>query len=212
MGRGYKIPGDAKFPMTPVICLALFHIRYRQVNHSQRMGEKHLRPWIEAELSGKIVAGHCNCVAGLGESCSHVASLLWVIEAGVRIRDSLTVIQKKAYWVMPPAVKEVAYSLIHSINFQGKKAAHKSHCSPCGQTKVSSKAAIKQANVICQSSDKKDDFFGFICIVVKSCYSCFGERSSLSVYSESRFTRISIASSCSNFIALIIEQNPFHNC
>jgi len=26
---------------------------------------------------GKIIAAHCNCMAGLGESCSHVATLLW---------------------------------------------------------------------------------------------------------------------------------------
>ena len=42
-----------------------------------------------------MVAGHCNCMAGLGESCSHVASLLWALEAGVRLRYSMTVTQKK---------------------------------------------------------------------------------------------------------------------
>ena len=31
------------------------------------------------------------------ESCSHVASLLWAIEAGCKRRDSLTVTDKKAY-------------------------------------------------------------------------------------------------------------------
>ena len=58
------------------------------VNHSQRLSNKPLIPWIIAEPSGKIMTGHCNCVAGLGETCSHVASLLWAIEAGVHIRDS----------------------------------------------------------------------------------------------------------------------------
>jgi hypothetical protein len=54
------------------------------VNHSQKMREKPLIPWIVAKESGKVVAGHCNCMAGLRESCSHIASLLWALEAGVR--------------------------------------------------------------------------------------------------------------------------------
>ena len=34
-------------------------------------------------------------MAGLGESCSHVGLLLWAVEAGVHLRDSMTVTQKK---------------------------------------------------------------------------------------------------------------------
>ena len=41
---------------------------------------------------------------------SHVSSVLWAIEAGVRLRDLLTVTQKKAYWVIPNDVKEVPYA------------------------------------------------------------------------------------------------------
>ena len=68
-----------------------------------------------------MVAGHCDCMAGLGETCSHVASLLFAVESGVRIRDSMTVTQKKAYWVMPNGVKEVQYAPVKDINFIGKK-------------------------------------------------------------------------------------------
>uniref|UniRef100_A0A1X7TAX0 SWIM-type domain-containing protein n=1 Tax=Amphimedon queenslandica TaxID=400682 RepID=A0A1X7TAX0_AMPQE len=39
-----------------------------------------LIPWIIAEKDRKIVAGHCDCMAGLGGTCSHVASFLWAIE------------------------------------------------------------------------------------------------------------------------------------
>ena len=85
------------------------------------MSEKPLVPWIIAENTGKIIAGHCNCMAGMGESCSHVASLLWAIESGVRIRDSLTPTNKKAYWVIPQAVKQVPFSPVKNINFKGKK-------------------------------------------------------------------------------------------
>ena len=57
----------------------------------------------------------------MGKCCSHVASLLWAVEAGVRIRDSVTVTQKKAYWVMPHSVKDVPYSPVNKIEFLGKK-------------------------------------------------------------------------------------------
>ena len=46
-----------------------------QVNHSQKLNEKPLTPWVIALESGKILAAHCNCAAGIGETCSHVASL-----------------------------------------------------------------------------------------------------------------------------------------
>ena len=55
------------------------------------MSEKPLTPWVVCENSGKVLSAHCHCMAGLGESCSHVASLLWAIEAGCKRRDSLTV-------------------------------------------------------------------------------------------------------------------------
>lgn len=59
-------------------------------------------------------------MAGLGETCSHVASLLWAVEAGVHLRDSMYVTQKRPYWVFPPSVKEVPYAPLSRINFQGK--------------------------------------------------------------------------------------------
>ena len=49
-------------------------------------------------------------MAGLGETCSHIASVLWAVESGVRHRDSLTVTQKEAYWVLPTRIKEVPYA------------------------------------------------------------------------------------------------------
>ena len=56
---------------------------------------------------GRILAAHCDCMAGLGGTCSHVASLFWVIDFGVESRESLTVTHTSAYWVMPPAMKSV---------------------------------------------------------------------------------------------------------
>jgi hypothetical protein len=47
--------------------------------YSQRMNDTPLRPWIIAEKGGKIISAHCDCMAGLGEACTHIAAtLFWV--------------------------------------------------------------------------------------------------------------------------------------
>ena len=56
-----------------------------------------------------------------GETCSHVSSLLWVVAVGTEKRDSLTVTQKSAYWILPPPVRSITYAPIKDINFIGKK-------------------------------------------------------------------------------------------
>ena len=66
-----------------------------QVNHSQKLSEKPLILWIIAEPSGNIYCAHCDCMVELGQCCSHVASLLRAVEAGVRISDSMTVTQRR---------------------------------------------------------------------------------------------------------------------
>ena len=72
-------------------------------------------------MNGKILAAHCDCTAGLGESCSHVSSLLWVVATGVEKRESLTVTQKSAYWIMPSAIRSVPFARLKEIDFIGKK-------------------------------------------------------------------------------------------
>ena len=42
------------------------------------------------------------------------------MESGVRLRESMTVTQKKAYWVIPGAIKDVPYAPVCQIKFIGK--------------------------------------------------------------------------------------------
>ena len=76
---------------------------------------------------GEILAAHCNCVAGLGETCSHVASVLWASEAGVRQRELLTVTDRRAYWVQPTYVNDIPYAPVRDINFTGRKGFKAAH-------------------------------------------------------------------------------------
>lgn len=57
-----------------------------------------LIPWFIAESEGKLLATHCDHIAGLAETFSHVAPLLWAITTWVKKRESLTVTQKSGYW------------------------------------------------------------------------------------------------------------------
>ena len=72
-------------------------------------------------VDGNILAAHYDCMAGLGETCSHVSSLLWVIAVEAEKRDALTVTQKSAYWVMPQPISSVSYAPIKEFDFICKK-------------------------------------------------------------------------------------------
>ena len=60
-------------------------------------------------------------MAGLGKSCSHVGALLFYVDATVRIRDSKTVTQEKAYWLLPTVHRECEYKEIADIDFTAEK-------------------------------------------------------------------------------------------
>ena len=95
-----------------------------QVHHSQRLSETPLKCWVITESSGEICCGHCNCMAGLGEVCTHIASLLFYLEALHRLKEVETCTQRQCEWIIPSALKKVEYLPIKDIDFtsaRGKK-------------------------------------------------------------------------------------------
>ena len=60
-------------PSTVLVCA--------RVRHSQRITATPLKPWVAVEQSGVVVCAHCDCMAGLGEACSHIAAVLFALEA-----------------------------------------------------------------------------------------------------------------------------------
>ena len=56
------------------------------VKHSQKLSVPPLNPWIALEQSGVIVCAHCTCMAGLGEVCSHIAAVLFLMEANTKMK------------------------------------------------------------------------------------------------------------------------------
>ena len=64
-----------------------------KVRHSQRMNDPLVDIWLIAEKDGTILSAHClGCKAGLAKTCSHVASVLFYIEAWTRIHGKLACI------------------------------------------------------------------------------------------------------------------------
>ena len=59
-----------------------------KVRHSYSSKEP-LKPWVLIKSNGSVVCGHCTCMAGQGETCSHVGAVLYWVEAQVRIREQL---------------------------------------------------------------------------------------------------------------------------
>ncbi|KAL3841752.1 hypothetical protein ACJMK2_019854 [Sinanodonta woodiana] len=56
-------------------------------------------------------------MAGLGEVCTHVTSLMFAIEATVKLRDSKSVTQAPAYWLMSAPLKQINYRHVAETDF-----------------------------------------------------------------------------------------------
>lgn len=93
-----------------------------KVRHSQRMNDPLVNIWIIVEKDGTIISAHClGCKAGLAESCSHVASVMFYIEAVTRIQGKLACTQAKCTWILPTYVNEVPYAKVRDIDFSSAK-------------------------------------------------------------------------------------------
>ena len=76
---------------------------------------------------GLILAAHCNCMAGLGEACSHVAAVLFFVEAAIKLRDAKTVTQAAAYWLLPGAMTNTGYYTVQETDFQSRQSMKQNH-------------------------------------------------------------------------------------
>ena len=60
-------------------------------------------------------------MAGQGECCTNIASVLFYIEAWNRVNEKLSCTQVKCSWLMPRPVKEVPYAPVSDIAFRSEK-------------------------------------------------------------------------------------------
>ena len=93
------------------------HVVTGKVRHSQRMNDGSISVWMIAEKDGTVKSAHSlGRKAGLSELCSHVASVLFCIEAWTRSRGKLACTQVKCTWLLSSSVKDVQYAKMQDIN------------------------------------------------------------------------------------------------
>lgn len=93
-----------------------------KVRHSQRMNDPQVQLWIITTKEGTVVSGHCaGCMAGLGECCSHLTSVLFYLEVWTRLNGKLACTQVKCTWLLPTTAKQVDYASVKDINFSSAK-------------------------------------------------------------------------------------------
>lgn len=83
------------------------------------MNEKLIPIWIITEKEGPVLSAHClGCKAGLEESRSHVACILFYLEWWNKVNGEIACTQMKCSWVQPTAfVQNIEYAQILDINF-----------------------------------------------------------------------------------------------
>ncbi|CAH3107856.1 unnamed protein product [Pocillopora meandrina] len=87
-----------------------------------RINDPFVALWIITGHNGTVLFAHCvGCMAVQGECCSHIASVLFYIEAWNRIDSKLTCTQVKSTWLLQTAVKEVPNAPVADIDFRSAK-------------------------------------------------------------------------------------------
>ena len=59
------------------------------IKHSQSLSLVPLKVWVATKENGQVLCGHCTCMAGLGEACSHVAAMLFAAKLILLLSVSL---------------------------------------------------------------------------------------------------------------------------
>ncbi|XP_065664036.1 uncharacterized protein LOC101237261 isoform X2 [Hydra vulgaris] len=101
------------------------YILHSEVRPSFRTTETPHQPWVAIENLGKVLAGHCDCMAGLGETCSHVAAVLFKIETANRIGMTHNVSTDLPCKWNQNFTKNINPSPVSKINLYSSKAKEK---------------------------------------------------------------------------------------
>ena len=105
-----------------------------------------------------VVCAHCNCMAGLREACSHVAALLFLLDANSQVRKSLSCTSLPCYW-LPPTFKSVPFARICDIDFTAPQRKHKKVLDQATPASSSS-ATIPSTTVSSNVKPSADDLDG----------------------------------------------------
>ena len=102
-----------------------------KVDHRYTLTSSSLQPWVIIKSTGTVVCGHRTCMAGLGETCSHVGALLY---CQVRRYSDTSSASKTNLWIEPHIVKHVPYLRLEEINFTSAEQTLKDYKQPLQQS------------------------------------------------------------------------------
>ena len=121
-----------------------------RVRHSYAANKTPLRPWVLVRCNGTVIVGHCTCMAGLAETCSHVGAVLHWLETAIRVRDETPCTSKENKWLMPTPTQTIPYLQLSDIDFSAPK-----------RLKVLSPSApsVSDSFITPPSESEKDVFF-----------------------------------------------------
>ena len=125
-----------------------------KVRHSYAATKDPPKPWVLIKCSGAVLVGHCTCMAGLAETCSHVGAILHWVEAAVRILKNVACTSKENKWVMPTPKENILYIELREINFRAPKRLKLELSSPSGFISSS----VTECKIAPPSDDERDDF------------------------------------------------------
>ena len=86
------------------------------MTHSQRLSDPVLYVWVGVQLDGQVLAAHCNCMAGLGECCSHVGATLFYLKTVHELVTGETCTSLPCSWIEPTSQK-VEFAELTDIDF-----------------------------------------------------------------------------------------------
>ena len=125
-----------------------FCILKGECRKSQSVNEPFHKLWIILEKSAKIRSSHCTCVAGMGETCNHVAAAMFRVEAAVRTGlTNLSCTISANEWL--PCRKDIEPTKIKDLNFD------REHFAKRGKKKRPLAASPKKKFKPLGKSDKK---------------------------------------------------------
>jgi len=118
------------------------------VRPSFRVSVQPHHPWVSTTDEGRVIAGHCDCMAGLGETCSHVGALLYKIEAAVCLGYTAEACTDVPCAWNQNFVAEVQPARVTDINFYRVEA----------KEKILQKQTPDCANIVSTGSENENQF------------------------------------------------------
>ena len=113
-----------------------FVVLKANVRHSRSISSPLLHPWVAAK---RVICAHCTCMAGLGETCSHTAALLFYASSQMRKDTSCT--SGLCSWLSPSCSK-VEYAPISDIDFRTQRKKRRVECSTSTGTSAHGSSSI----------------------------------------------------------------------